>query len=835
MIDANPAIDSEKELMNSVHKLADAGGSVIQVRTREPLRAALTLRKHLLGSDSPYKEWDVVNGFRDFTRDNFTEHRVAGKGEDFGEALSFPLAQLRAPGSAVNANAENIHFFVYVDPHPYIKDNPVAIEMLQQYAAILPSTNVCLLLVTPDMMIPGVPSGSVLVTDLKTPTLVELTAILLKIVGGAVADKSTFSEASKLTEADYHKIASMGLGLSLYEFETYAAISIIDASQQGEKKLTVSRLLEGIAKGKTAVVRQSEILSLTHAEDIENVGGMGRLKDWIAARANCYSPEAREFGVEPPKGMVLVGVPGCITGDTMLDYKRGKRAAGRPISLWDFHDKFNGISTSTRPWEDLTEPTYLHSLGPDGNVYYNRVISVIDAGMKHCIAIDFSDGSRLTLTPNHPVCVPGGQFIPAGQLEVGSGVLARGSMKPVPAGGRNLAARPPREIVNLKYHPHGSRRIVEHVYEYTRVARARLVVEAHMNHMSYYAFVGILQNDQARAESLTYLDPSYEVHHVDEDTLNDQLSNLMVLHKIDHAREHGKVENFNVEYVREVTVTGITSAGSKKTFDIQMDMPANNFVANGIIVHNTGKSLTARVVASILDVPLVTIDFSRVFSKYVGDSEERIQSALKMVEGMAPVVLFGDEIDKGLGGAGDSNDSGTSSRVLGSFLTWLQDCKAPVFTILTANRVDGLPPELLRRGRFDQIFSVGLPSATERREVLEIHLRKRGRSIEDFTERSVTEFLQVSDTYVPAEIESAVKDGLVAAFNDNEAEGLEMRHILDALKGMVPMSKSHKESIDRMVSWAASHATSVSYPEAPVVLGSLPGQARIIRASRKGG
>jgi SpoVK/Ycf46/Vps4 family AAA+-type ATPase len=200
-----------------------------------------------------------------------------------------------------------------------------------------------------------------------------------------------------------------------------------------------------------------------------------------------------------------------------------------------------------------------------------------------------------------------------------------------------------------------------------------------------------------------------------------------------------------------------------------------------------------------------------------------------MIEGMAPVALFVDEIDKGLGGAGGGGDSGTSSRVLGSFLTWLQECKAPVFTVVTANRVDGLPPELLRRGRFDQVFSVGMPGAEARREVLEIHLRKRNRNIAQFKEEDLLRFDKASMNYVPAEIESAVKDAIIAAFNGGvKSTKLSMNHIVSALEEMVPMSKSHKATVDRIIEWARDHATPVDYEESASAATVLP-VARVLR------
>lgn len=558
MISTSPQRDSETLLMESVHKLADAGGSVIQIRTREPVRAALVLRKHLLGSDIPLTEWDVVNGMRVFTKENYTDHKVTGDGTDFIEALKRPLDELRNPVSQVSALTNKIHFFVYVDPQPFLHQNPYAAELLQQYAAILPSTNVCTILITPEITLADIPLGTVLITDLPTPGAEELQDILERVVSGAENDGSSFPGGSELSEVDYRQIALLGRGLSLYEFETYAAISIIDASLAGEESLTAARLMDGIGAGKTGVVRQSEILELTHWEDIGNIGGMQRMKDWLSARSACFSDNAKEFGIESPKGMVLVGVPG------------------------------------------------------------------------------------------------------------------------------------------------------------------------------------------------------------------------------------------------------------------------------------TGKSLAAKVTAAVLGVPLVRLDFGRVFSKYVGDSESRVRAALKMVETMAPVVLFVDEIDKGLGGAEGGGDSGTASRVLGSYLTWLQECTAPVFSVVTANRVDGLPPELLRRGRFDQVFSVGLPSAEERREVLEIHLRKRNRSIDAFSEADLELFDTASKDYVPAEIESAVKDAIIASYNKGaKPKDLAIAHITTALTEMVPMSKSHKATVDRIIAWARDNATPVSYPvgTAPP---TLPGGGRVIRATRRG-
>lgn len=172
-------------------------------------------------------------------------------------------------------------------------------------------------------------------------------------------------------------------------------------------------------------------------------------------------------------------------------------------------------------------------------------------------------------------------------------------------------------------------------------------------------------------------------------------------------------------------------------------------------------------------------------------------------------VLLVDEIDKGLGGiAGGGSDSGVSMRVLGSFLTWLNDTTAPVFCVVTANNVTGLPPELLRRGRFDAIFSTSMPTPSERKEVFSIHLRKRGHSLDEFDEESLEQIIAASEGYIPAELEASVKDAKVDAFYEDT--NLEAKHILKALKDMVPLSKSFAAQIDAMNKWAADNATPVS-------------------------
>lgn len=512
---------SENDFSLKFSTYVDAGVGIIHVRTKEVLRAAVAVRKQALIDGGVIKEWDVVNGFRSPTADTVSNVIFAGDGNiDIGSAFSAPLDQLR------NQREEGVHYFVYINPHVFMENNPTITQLLILYSHCLPSTNVVVVIITPDIPLPAEADAAILSLPFEPPGLGELRESLTSILKGV---ETNFDGGINVSAVDTDKVCYVGAGMAKNHFEMYAALSIVEAARHGEDAPTADDIIAGVSVGKTDVVNSNDILELYPSTDIKNVGGLENLKNWVAKRRACYSDEAKEFGIEPPKGVVLVGPPG------------------------------------------------------------------------------------------------------------------------------------------------------------------------------------------------------------------------------------------------------------------------------------TGKSLVAKAISSELGVPLVRLDFGRVFNSLVGASEQRMRTALKMVETMSPCVLFCDEIDKGLGGIGGSGDSGTSNRVLGSFLTWLQDCKHPVFVMVTANNVTGLPPEMLRRGRFDAIFATTLPNSKDRREVLRIHLDLRNRDIADFPEQEVTEIVRLSEGYVPSEIESAVKDALVDAF-DSEEE-MEMRHVKGALLAMVPLSKAFAKEIAVMNEWAKANAT----------------------------
>jgi SpoVK/Ycf46/Vps4 family AAA+-type ATPase len=228
-------------------------------------------------------------------------------------------------------------------------------------------------------------------------------------------------------------------------------------------------------------------------------------------------------------------------------------------------------------------------------------------------------------------------------------------------------------------------------------------------------------------------------------------------------------------------------------------------------VPGTGKSLTAKATASILGRPLLKLDAGRLFGGLVGQSEANLRAALATAEAISNCVLFLDEIEKMLSGSksSGSSDGGTSSRVFGSFISWLQDKTAPVFVVATANDISQLPPELLRKGRFDELFFVDLPNLEEREAIWKIQVLRHGR---DWSRYDTLALAKASEGYTGAEIEQAVIDALYAAF----AAGREpvMPDILKAVVDTVPLSKLMGEQIASLRKWATGRCRMATAPSA---------------------
>ncbi len=235
-------------------------------------------------------------------------------------------------------------------------------------------------------------------------------------------------------------------------------------------------------------------------------------------------------------------------------------------------------------------------------------------------------------------------------------------------------------------------------------------------------------------------------------------------------------------------------------------VPAKGMIILG--VQGCGKSLCARAVAGEWKLPLVKFDTSVVFDKFIGETEKRIQKVFRVAEGLAPCVLWIDELEKIFAGSGPDSasvDAGVSSRILAAFLSWMQDRTAPVFVAATCNNVTALPPELIRKGRFDELFFVDLPNVAERKQIFTIQLKRRK---QDPNVVDLDQLGTAAEGYSGAEIDAAVQTALYESFATKSH--LDTKKLLDALSGTVPLSRTRAEEIEHLREWAKDRAVPAS-------------------------
>lgn len=224
-----------------------------------------------------------------------------------------------------------------------------------------------------------------------------------------------------------------------------------------------------------------------------------------------------------------------------------------------------------------------------------------------------------------------------------------------------------------------------------------------------------------------------------------------------------------------------------------VDMPKGVLIAG---LPGCGKSLSAKAAAALFEVPLLRLDMGRLMGKYVGESENNLRQAIALAEAISPCVLWIDELEKafaGIGGNGGGAD--VTTRLFGNFLTWMQEKDNPVFVVATANDITKLPPELLRKGRFDEIFYVGLPKDEEREMIFEIHIAKRRK--QDVENIKISDLVAKTEGFSGADIEGVVKDAVEMAFAEGQ-DSVQTQDVLDAIRNTHSLSEIMKESIDKM-------------------------------------
>jgi SpoVK/Ycf46/Vps4 family AAA+-type ATPase len=217
-------------------------------------------------------------------------------------------------------------------------------------------------------------------------------------------------------------------------------------------------------------------------------------------------------------------------------------------------------------------------------------------------------------------------------------------------------------------------------------------------------------------------------------------------------------------------------------------------------VQGTGKSLAAKTVADEWKLPLLRLDFGRLFASLIGQSESRVRKMIQIAEALSPCVLWVDEIDKAFAGAQNSGDSGTTSRVLATFLTWMSEKTTPVFVVATANNIEWIPPEIIRKGRFDEVFFLALPTKEERQAIFDVHLRKaRPARIDEF---ELTLLSDLSKDFSGAEIEQVVIEAMRLGYS--KGEDFKTEDILESIQKIVPLARTKNKELTLLQKWFES-------------------------------
>ena len=251
----------------------------------------------------------------------------------------------------------------------------------------------------------------------------------------------------------------------------------------------------------------------------------------------------------------------------------------------------------------------------------------------------------------------------------------------------------------------------------------------------------------------------------------------------------GGLENLKAWFIKKAKV--YKNMNNAKKYGV--DMPKGVLIAG---VPGCGKSLNAKAAANLFEVPLLRLDMGRLMGKYVGESEGNLRSAIALAEAISPCVLWIDELEKAFAGIGESGGGAeVTTRLFGNFLTWMQEKESPTFVVATANDITKLPPELLRKGRFDEIFYVGLPNKEEREKIFNIHIKKR--RPQDLKNIRVKELVSITEGFSGADIEGVVKDAIESAFAEDKTS-IQTADVIDAIKDTHSLSEIMKDSLEKM-------------------------------------
>ncbi len=735
----------------------------IAVETSEEDRLETTLSQVAGDLRVPFFVWTVTNGL----------HR-----HGLPNAIYDSQQPLKGLNNVAAMTGEAL--FLMKDLHRYLTD-PAVVRKCLDLAPAFGHDRRVIVMSAAKVELPSELEPLTARLTLALPGADELKSVVKRVVAECSRERPV---SMGLSPGDLDRLVDRLRGFTEFEAERAITQAIL------RDNTLDARDIDFIVELKKEMLRKDGVLEyISPEENLAEVGGFKNLKAWLAKRKKAFTPEAKTFGIDPGRGILLLGVQGCLRGDS-----RVLLADGRMPTL----------ESLARQVSDCLEPgaydvAYRVALD-DGKT--GRATKLHIHANRETVLVRFAGARELELTPDHEVLTSTG-WKPAGKLKADDDVKLWHRTQ-------DMITPPKRTGFGRPLHSVRARRVpVESLPDVWTPELAELV--------GLFAAEGC--RDRYRV-SLILSEAEHELAR----WLRERCEKLFETR--DNLRRFADLVGFITEDKRRRLAQGLatfrrnnptklgdfarvaaieTGRHLDRVYDLTVPGP-DRYIANGLVVHNCGKTMVARAVAREWGLPLLKMEPARLYDKYIGETEKNLDKALRMAEQMAPCVLMIDELEKGLSyNPGGDADAGLSKRIFGRLLAWLQDRKAPVFVVATSNDIGQLPPELTRKGRFDEIFFVDLPNAEERTEIFAVHLRKRKRDPKLF---DLAGLAAASEGFSGAEIEQAVVAGLYTAFS----RGVEVSSaiIVEELKATKPLSVTRAETIGALREWARDRTVMAS-------------------------
>lgn len=624
------------------------------------------------------------------------------------------------------------HVIIAENFEQFLDDGTVCQTLLNQYGEFK-SNQVCFVIIgASSRKIPIILKQCIAILDFELPGREEISKVATAL---STQFKKAIDDAhnvKKITDDEFKKsdfsvtpeVVDSCLALSMEELENALAYS-----GRTERKFNPHVIIER----KRKMLRNTGFLDFIEPEPIENLGGMDEFKSFIQNR---LEPFHNPKSIKPKlRSILLVGVQGCIAGSTNILIKRGERKTGRTYSIEDAYYSFNnikrkGIGTGHNQWWNQSIPSYAHCfIGGDLGVSlgWNKINNIVYSGIKRTLTLTTESGKNIRATEDHPFLTPNEEYVNLNDLYVGNLIVCKDDHALRNHFGNKSKKR--RIIYSIPHHPFAHDHIINGA-NYKRLSYAHILYEAFLNGVSLDTFVGYLRKDPDCYKKFKFLLPGIVIHHDDGDCSNDSIDNYKLMSKEEHDTFHQQeMHSFGVnKSAIPEKIISIEEFGYEKVYDIQMDAPHHNFVANGIVVHNCGKSLATKILCSIFNWPGIVFDIGATKGQYLGQTGENLRLGTKIIDALGRTIVVMDEIEKGVEqtefGGGKQSGGGAIADMIGHMLTWMQERKSEAIVAATSNNLNALPPEFLRAGRWDRIFFVGLPNPYEIQIIIKIMNRK---------------------------------------------------------------------------------------------------------------